>query len=424
MKRLLKLALLPLSLFGAFLSPTAFEQSSPSNKSHSLAFVGAKIYQSPTAAPIVDGIVLVKDGRILAVGENGKVKVPDNATRIDCTGLTMTAAFWNSHVHFTEPKWRSPDTQPAGQLAENLRAMFTRYGFVRVLDTGSWLKQTLAIRRRIETGEVVGPGIMTTGSGFAPKGASPFYILPDHLPELSTPLDAEKMVSTALDEGADAIKLFTGSWATKDSIVAMAVDVVRAATVVAHRRGKLVIAHPSNSRGAQAAVDGGVDILAHTFPHETDGPWNRSLIARMSEARMGLVPTLKLWKSEAAKFNADSAFIDKVEGIAGEQVFAFSKVGGQILFGTDVGYMTDYDPTDEYVFMQRAGLSFQQILASLTTAPAERFKASKRSGMISSGMDADLVLLAGDPATDIKAFSNVRYTRRQGQIIYQSPPNP
>jgi imidazolonepropionase-like amidohydrolase len=55
--------------------------------------------------------------------------------------------------------------------------------------------------------------------------------------------------------------------------------------------------------------------------------------------------------------------------------------------------------------MKRAGMRFQDILTSLTTAPAERFRMSDRLGRIAPGMDADIVLLAGDPATQIEALS-------------------
>jgi imidazolonepropionase-like amidohydrolase len=391
---------------------------SPDNR-RSVALIGAKIYPSPTATPIEDGVVLIQDGRIAGVGERAAITMPADAAKMDCAGLSMTSAFWNSHVHFTEPKWQSAEAQPAEQLAEHLRTMLTRYGFVRVLDTGSRLRNTLTIRHRIERGEVVGPHIMTTGGGLAPQGGSPFYILPNRLPEIGSPGEAERRVHERLDAGADAVKLFSGSWASMDSVVVMPVDVVSAAVEAAHQRGKLVVAHPSNSAGTRAAIDGGVDILAHTFPAEIDGPWDRALISRMQENQVALIPTLKLWTYEGSKFNLGAAHIEKVVGIGGEQVLAFSNIGGQILFGTDVGYMQDYDPTDEYGLMHRAGLSFEQILTSLTTAPAERFGVSHVTGSIAAGMDADLVLLAGDPAADIKNLAKVRYTIRQGTMIYQ-----
>jgi len=68
--------------------------------------------------------------------------------------------------------------------------------------------------------------------------------------------------------------------------------------------------------------------------------------------------------------------------------------------------------------MSRAGMSMPHILASLTTNPANRFGFSKRSGRIANGMDADLVVLDGDPASDITAFSKVRQVIRQGKVIY------
>ena len=77
---------------------------------------------------------------------------------------------------------------------------------------------------------------------------------------------------------------------------------------------------------------------------------------------------------------------------------AFVDLGGQILFGTDVGYMTEYDPTDEYVYLQRAGLSYAQILATLTTAPAARLGMAARAGRLAPGLAADLVVVQGDPA--------------------------
>ena len=93
--------------------------------------------------------------------------------------------------------------------------------------------------------------------------------------------------------------------------------------------------------------------------------------------------------------------------------------GGTVLFGTDVGYMHDYDTTAEYELMAQAGMDVRQILASLTTAPAERFGDSKRVGRIAPGFAADLAVLDGDPAEDVRAFAAVHYTVRDGKVIYK-----
>jgi len=101
------------------------------------------------------------------------------------------------------------------------------------------------------------------------------------------------------------------------------------------------------------------------------------------------------------------------------QLKAWLSSGGKILFGTDVGYMADYDPSDEYTLMAEAGMTVRQILASLTTAPAEQFGESKRLGRIAPGFVADLVILRQDPSADVRAFATVEYTIRDGALIYQ-----
>src|SRR5262249_62097104 len=106
------------------------------------------------------------------------------------------------------------------------------------------LNTTLALRRRIESGETPGPSIRTAGTGFVPVGGSPYYILPARLPELTTPDATAAAVNGNLDRGADVTKLFTGSWARRDLIVVMPVDLVRAATDAAHRRGQAGRAPP------------------------------------------------------------------------------------------------------------------------------------------------------------------------------------
>ena len=69
--------------------------------------------------------------------------------------------------------------------------------------------------------------------------------------------------------------------------------------------------------------------------------------------------------------------------------------------------------------MARAGMTFPQILASLTTTPAARLGFADTTGQIKTGMDADLTLLEGDPAGDVNAFTHVALTIRSGQILYE-----
>ena len=69
--------------------------------------------------------------------------------------------------------------------------------------------------------------------------------------------------------------------------------------------------------------------------------------------------------------------------------------------------------------MHRA-LSERQVLASLTTNPAQYFKAASK-GKVEPGLDADLVVLDGDPIADVGNLAKVATTIRAGKVIYQKP---
>jgi imidazolonepropionase-like amidohydrolase len=172
----------------------------------------------------------------------------------------------------------------------------------------------------------------------------------------------------------------------------------------AHKKGKLVFAHPSNVAGFQIALAAHVDVLAHTV-EDTRG-WNPSYIKTMKDQGMWLIPTLKL-------FVGDSNLKDILQ-----EVRDYSQPHEQILFGTDVGFLTDYDPSQEYMLMQSAGMDFWHILDSLTVAPAARFGETATRGEVKPGMDADLVVIGRDPEADIRALTRVNYTFRDGRIIY------
>jgi imidazolonepropionase-like amidohydrolase len=387
-------------------------------KNNRVALVGAKIYPSPTARPIIDGTVLIKNGRIDAVGARPRIKVPRDVAVIDCTGLTIVAGFWNSHVHFTESKWENAARIPSAQLKRQLLETFIRYGFTTVFDLGSPIENTTVIRRRIESGEVEGLRILTTGTGFVPKDGTPFYVKPLKFPEAVNPVQAASLVREKVKQGADAVKIFTAPTPVEaGSPLVMRPELVRAISVEAHRHGKLVFAHPENDAGVNVAIDGGVDILAHTAP--TGSKWDEAQVARMKRARVTLIPTLSLFTKLGRSLGLPATGIEKFISTPLEQLRVYSEGGGQIVFGTDLGFITDYEPTEEYLLMSRAGMNFRQILASLTTNPAERFGFSNRTGRIANHMDADIVVIAGDPEIDIKALSNVKYTLRQGRITYQ-----
>jgi imidazolonepropionase-like amidohydrolase len=270
---------------------------------------------------------------------------------------------------------------------------------------------------------VKGPRILTVGEPFWFK--APIYIREflqtNHIsiPEGESSAQAAERVRQQIHDGADGIKIFSGS-VQANSILVMPLDLAKAIVAEAHRAGKPVFSHPGDQEGIEVALQSGVDILAHTTP--SGGPWSASLVERLKSAHIALIPTLTLWHIES-RGESPEEFEKGMNTVVLPQLRAYAQASGQILFGTDIGYIQQFDTSEEFTWMSRAGMNFEQILASLTTSPAERFGYSSHSGRIAKGMDADLVVLREDPQHDVTAFSKVHYTIRRGEVIYSAKPN-
>ena len=136
-----------------------------------LVIQGAIIYPSPQANPITNGLVIVKNGKIVCAGKQGTVTVPKNVPVIDGRGLYLTAGYWNSHVHFTETKWNGADTASASRLTAQLNDMVNSRGFTHVFDLAELDFQNLkTLRSRIDKGEIAGPAIRAVGVPLAFTG--------------------------------------------------------------------------------------------------------------------------------------------------------------------------------------------------------------------------------------------------------------
>ena len=380
-------------------------------RAQDLAITGATVYSAPDAAARSGVTVLIRHGVIAGIGKHSQV--PKGVETISCQGCVVLAGFWNAHVHFMEPKWNDAANQPAEKLTRQMIEMVTHSGFATVVDTGSDGENTVALRRRVESGEVLGPRILTAGIPLFPAHALPYYLaeLPAELKakmaQPETAADAAKVVDTNRAAGYDIVKLFTGSIVGPDHIIPMQVAIARAAVTEAHSHGQLVFSHTTNLEGTKVAIDAGVDVLAHT-PEITSGI-DEAMLRRMIAQHMTIIPTLKLFSRD-----------DDIANIRGLD-YRFHQLGGRLVYGTDTGFLPDYDQSEEFRQLMQAGFGFREVLAMLTTAPADLFHLSQREGKVMPGMRGDLTILSEDPASGHpEAFTKVRYTIRGGTVIWHS----
>jgi imidazolonepropionase-like amidohydrolase len=242
-----------LLLFVVLLAGCAAEREAVHPASADLALVGCKVYPSPTEPPIADATILVRASRIAEVGLRSEVHVPAGTQAIDCAGGVVTAGFWNSHVHIMTPPLMDAEHQPSERIAAELEAMLTKWGFTTVFDIASSWSNVQVIRRRIASGEIVGPRILTVGDPFFPEGGTPVYVkdffakyrLPSD--EVKSPEEAAERARRELKEGADGVKIFAASFGFR-RIVPMPRPIARGGGGGAPRRQARVRA-PVEPRG-------------------------------------------------------------------------------------------------------------------------------------------------------------------------------
>jgi imidazolonepropionase-like amidohydrolase len=262
-----------------------------------LALMGGTIHPGPGDQVVRDGTVLVRAGVIAAVGHP---PVPSTVERLDCSGCAVTAGLWNSHVHLFERMWAGAEAILPTELARQLRDAFTAYGFTSVFDTGSMWANTRCIRDRIESTEVPGPRIRSTGEGLVPPGGLPpdvvlglMGVMKFPAPEIADAAQAAAAARNLLENGVDAIKLFVSTPRSGS----LPENAMRAAVDAAHEATRPVFVHPNSGADVLAALRAGVDVIAHTTPHS--GPWDAPILAAIAKRRPALTPTLGLWNQFA-----------------------------------------------------------------------------------------------------------------------------
>ncbi|HKP16775.1 MAG TPA: amidohydrolase family protein [Gemmatimonadaceae bacterium] len=362
--------------------------------------------------------VLVRDGIIAAVG-GLEVAAPTGTSVVDGRGRTLLPGLIDAHVHVSDS-------------AEADLRQAAAFGVTTVLDMFSASARFERIKALREADPPGIASVRTAGVGASAPGGHPSQMGGPPFPSLADSAGAAAFVDARIAEGSDYIKIVYDDLKTLGmSVPMLSRGTLRALVAAAHARGKLAVVHILAEAQARDAIDAGADGLVHLFTGPTVSPEFISLAASHGAF---VVPTLSVvygscGENIGPKLAADSLIrpyirpslrrmttmtfpprggVQSCEGTR-EAIRQLARRGVPVLAGTDAPAPPQtYGAAlhGELELLVGAGLTPVQALTAATSAPARAFRLTDR-GRVAPGLRADLVLVDGDPTTDVRATRRI-----------------
>lgn len=391
---------------------------------------GARIIDGQGGAPIENGSIVIRDGRIEAV-QPGAAKAPAGARVVDLRGKTVMPALIAGHAHLGITNGVKSG---AGEINEaNVTRQlqkYARYGVGTVAVFGTDHDFIYQMRADQRAGKLALPTIVTAGHGFGvPHGAPPIAMGMDQVYRPTTIEAVRKDFEKLAAQKPDLVKIWVddfGDSKTKKMDPALYREVIQQA----HKRGLKVVAHVYYLEDAKRLARDGVDLFGHSV---RDKPVDAELIALMKEKNIGYIPTLQLdeaffvyadkpdWMQTAFfKGALDQGVSEWLGGpsykvkevskkdlaIARQNALALHKAGIRVGMGTDSGAtisrIQGFAEHRELELLTQAGLSPMQALQAATSGNAAILGIDKERGTLAAGKQADILVLDANPLDDIR----------------------
>ncbi len=390
-----------------------------------IAITGSTLIDGTGAEPWGPVTVLIDGNRIAAVGPAGKVEVPQGTQVFEARGKTMMPGLIDAHVHIESPGDLDPTRRlreliPFSAVRATVHArLMLEAGFTAVRDAGGIGYVAIGVRQAIDLGLVAGPRVQAAGHPLHMTGGhgGTFYapeIRVDWAGEVDGADEARKAARLQLKMGADVIKLIasTSGGALSTGIATEApqltVEEMKAAVDEAHKAGKRAMAHAHAAQAIKNAIMAGIDTIEHGSRMDDEG------IEMMLERDIPVV-TAGVPPFRISQHGVDSGVpeyaVRKARADVESRRGVFEKwlsAGVKIALGTDCG--TPFNrPGENAVGLEvlvMNGLTTMQAIVSSTRIAAEALGMADRTGTIQQGKLADILILDGDPLTDIRVLQD------------------
>jgi imidazolonepropionase-like amidohydrolase len=421
--------------------PAALAAQQPTG-SGTVVLRAARVIDGTGAAPISNGVVVVTDNRITAVGRQGTVTVPAGARTIDLGDATLLPGFIDMHTHIIGRGLADPKSDDAAArdydaygaivgVGNAQRTLMSGFTTIRNLGAGNF--DDLALREAIETGMAIGPRMQAaahslgiTGGHCDENGFKPGLFDGDHRQGIADGPDAVRAaVRYQAKYGADVIKTCaTGGVLSERAAVNVpqyTYEELKAMVDEATKLERKVAAHAHAGEGIKVAVRAGVASIEHGSFLDDEG-------ARMMKERgTYLVPTISA--GEGVEAMAKSG---RLTGLRAEKALAAAAAmrnairvavrnGVPIALGSDAGVGPHGSNGHEFTLLvEWGGMTPMQAIVAGTSNAAKLLGWDDRIGTLGAGKLADIVAVPGDPTANIRIMEKPSFVMKNGFIYKQN----
>ncbi len=394
-------------------------------KGHSvspLLISACRVLTGPEDEVIAGGAVIVTGGRITAVGSrDGLLRDAPGTTELSFPDATLLPGLINAHVHLgfdasDKPTLRFQDPgDPAAlalMMAGHARQLLD-VGVTTARDLGDRDGLAARVRDAIAAGSIPGPRLLVAGAPITPSGGHCWY--------LGGVADGEAQIRQRVREnaaaGVDLIKVMASGGQTTPGGAGMSESQYSTRELVAlveeaHGLGLPVAAHAHGIASIDSAIAAGVDTIEHCTFLAGPGRFEPSdeLAARIVAKDIAVCPgSSGNWRALGRKIGDDRAY-----AMVGRTKWLADR-GVRVIAGTDAGLSAFND----FPMALRRYLDFgfrpEQVIAAATVEAAAATGVGHVTGRLAEGFDADILVVDGDPRTDLTALASPVLVLAQGR---------